>query len=164
MTSVIVTIVLLNVDWMCAMPLGTFFLTFLLRLAPLRPRGAPSSIASAMAYARRLAGSACAAPLAGLMHLALARALAGARVGVRALAAHRQALAVAQAAVAAEVHQALDVHRDLAAQIAFDLVARRSMTSRMRRISFVVELVGPLVERHVGLVADLARDARVPMP
>ena len=40
----------------------------------------------------------------------LARALAGARVGVRALAADRQALAVTEAAVAAEVHQALDVH------------------------------------------------------
>src|SRR5579872_3172846 len=29
-TSVMVTTVLLNVDWMCAMPLATFFLTFFL--------------------------------------------------------------------------------------------------------------------------------------
>src|SRR3712207_7258117 len=36
-------------------------------------------------------------------------ALAGARVGVRALTADRQALAVAQAPVAGEVHQPLDV-------------------------------------------------------
>ena len=39
-TSVMVTIVLLNVDWMCTIPLWTFFLTFLrfgalLRLRPL---------------------------------------------------------------------------------------------------------------------------------
>src|SRR6185295_2232962 len=64
-------------------------------------------------------------PAAGLFLLAGDRArrpLAGPRVGVGALAAHRQALAVAQAAVAAEVHQPLDVHRHLAAQIALDLV------------------------------------------
>ena len=35
---------------------------------------------------------------------------------------HGQALAVTQAAIAAEIHQALDVHRDFAAQIAFDLI------------------------------------------
>src|SRR3546814_8023487 len=50
------------------------------------------------------------------------RALAGPRVGLGALAAHRQALAVAQAAVAAEVHQALDVHGHVAAQVALDHV------------------------------------------
>jgi hypothetical protein len=33
----------------------------------------------------------------------------------------RQALAVAQAAVAAEIHEPLDVHRDLAPQVALDL-------------------------------------------
>jgi hypothetical protein len=51
----------------------------------------------------------------------LGLALAGAGVGVGALAADRQALAVAQAAVAGEVHQPLDVHRGLAAQVALDL-------------------------------------------
>ena len=54
----------------------------------------------------------CAAPLLA--------ALAGARIGARALAAHRQALAMAQAAVAAEVHQPLDAHRHFAAQVALD--------------------------------------------
>ena len=39
-------------------------------------------------------------------------------VGAGALAAHRQAATVAHAAVAAEVHQPLDVHRRLAAQVA----------------------------------------------
>src|SRR4051794_14530589 len=52
----------------------------------------------------------------------LGLALAGARIGMRALAADRQALAVAQAAIAGEVHQPLDVHRGLAAKVALDLV------------------------------------------
>src|SRR5512139_3643901 len=38
------------------------------------------------------------------------------------LTADRQALAVAQTAIAGEIHQSLDVHRHFAAQIAFDLV------------------------------------------
>ena len=38
-----------------------------------------------------------------------------------ALAAHRQSLAMAQAAIAAEIHQPFDVHRDAPAEIAFDL-------------------------------------------
>src|SRR6201999_2888833 len=52
----------------------------------------------------------------------LGRALAGARVGVRALATDRQTLAMAQAAVAAQVHQPLDVHRYFAAQVTLDHV------------------------------------------
>ena len=50
----------------------------------------------------------------------LLRAPAGARVGAGALAAHRQAAAVAQAAVGADLGETLDVERDLAAQVAFD--------------------------------------------
>src|SRR5207248_10203566 len=46
--------------------------------------------------------------------------LAGAGVGMGALATDRQALAMAQTAITAEIHQALDVHRHLAAQIALD--------------------------------------------
>src|ERR687894_516515 len=53
-----------------------------------------------------------------------ARPLAGARVGVRALAAHGEAAAVAQAAVAADVHQPLDVHLDALAEVALDLALR----------------------------------------
>src|SRR5262249_51162626 len=41
-----------------------------------------------------------------------------ARVGVRALAAHGQVPAVAHPAVGADLHQALDVHGDLLAQVA----------------------------------------------
>src|SRR6185503_11453483 len=53
----------------------------------------------------------------------LGRSLAGAGVGVGALAADRQALAMTQPAIAAEIHQPLNVHRHCAPQIAFDLVA-----------------------------------------
>src|SRR5690606_6184500 len=50
------------------------------------------------------------------------RTLAGARVGARPLAAHGQTAAVAQAPVAADVHQPLDVHLHAATQVAFHLV------------------------------------------
>src|SRR5712691_492517 len=49
----------------------------------------------------------------------LARPLAGARVGVRPLAAHRQVAPMAHAAVAADVDQPLDVHLDILAQVPF---------------------------------------------
>src|SRR5574337_629934 len=51
-----------------------------------------------------------------------ARALAGARVRARALAAHWQAAAMAQSAIGAKVDQALDRHAVLAAQVALDRV------------------------------------------
>src|SRR3546814_6074074 len=49
-------------------------------------------------------------------------ALAGARIGVRALAADGEALPVAKAAVGREVHKPLDVHRHLTAKVALHLV------------------------------------------
>src|ERR1700721_1015856 len=52
---------------------------------------------------------------------ALTRSLAGARVGVRALAASRQVAPVAQSTIGLNVNQPLDVHGDVFAQIAFDL-------------------------------------------
>src|SRR5471030_350815 len=105
--SVMVTMVLLKVAATCATPTTTFFFSFL------RARGAlpPAFLSSA---AIRLLG-----------HFLLAgnrfgRAFAGTGVGVGTLAADRQALAVTQAAIAAQVHQTLDVHGDVTAQIAFD--------------------------------------------
>src|SRR5438876_11718219 len=50
------------------------------------------------------------------------RALARPPVRVSALTPHRQSLAVAQPPVTAEIHQPLDIHRDLPPQIAFDRV------------------------------------------
>src|SRR6266498_4128091 len=93
------------------MPSATFFLTFL------RARAAPAFCVG------------CCAMLSLVLDVTwwprrrlprLARALARARVGARALAAYRQSLAMANAAIAAEVHQPLDAHRHLAAQVALD--------------------------------------------
>src|SRR5437660_1622035 len=73
-----------------------------------------------------------------------------------ALAADRQALAVAEAAVAAEVHQALDVERDLAAQVAFDLVAL--LEGFADAVDLVVgQVLGPARRIEVGGGADLPR-------
>src|SRR3546814_14222855 len=73
----------------------------------------------------------------------LGLALTSARIGVRALAANRQALAMAQAAIAGEVHQPLDVHRRVAAQVALARVVgdeeRRSVVSG-KRVSVLVTL------------------------
>src|SRR5262245_29430844 len=55
-----------------------------------------------------------------LSNRALARTLARARVGLRPLAAHRQAAAVPRSAIRADFHQPLDVHRDFLAEVAFD--------------------------------------------
>src|SRR5262245_48305434 len=51
-------------------------------------------------------------------HGAAARPLAGASVGLGALAAHGETPAMADAAIAADLHQALDVLADLLAQVA----------------------------------------------
>src|ERR1043166_8461940 len=99
---------------MCAIPSDTFFLTFL------RVRAAAVFCDGCCAIRRF--------PSLSLRHgwlvqrdlLALLRALASASVRPRALAAHRQAFAMAHTAVAAEIHQPLDAHRHFATQIAFD--------------------------------------------
>src|SRR5271154_4365879 len=104
--SVMVMIVLLKVAATCATPTTTFFFSFL------RARPVPAFFSAAAGAAMGLLGHFL---LAGDR---LGRALARARVGVGALAADRQALAVTQAAVAAEIHQTLDVHRHFAAQVA----------------------------------------------
>src|SRR5712692_3873310 len=84
------------------------------------------------------------------------RPLARARVGVGPLAAHGQALAVAQAAVAAQVHQPLDVEAHLAAQVALDLVVL------LQRLADPVDLVvgqvlGPPGRIDLGQRAHLLR-------
>src|SRR6185312_3336049 len=99
--SVMVTVVLLNEAFTCATPEVMF----------LRSR-----------FLTRAGSLAIGRLLLLLASDRLGGALAGAGVGVGALAANRQALAVAQAAIAGQVHQPLDVDGHLAAQIAFDLV------------------------------------------
>src|SRR3954453_14625589 len=81
-------------------------------------------------------------------------ALAGAGVGVRALAANRQAPAVPEAAVAGEVHQPLDVHRGVAAKVALDLVIA------VDRLADVADfLVGQLLDPLFRRDAELGDDA-----
>ena len=82
----------------------------------------------------------------------LGLALAGARVGVRALAADRQALAVAEAAVAGEVHQPLDVHRGFAAKVALDLMVAVDRLADVQHF-----LVGKVLDPLLGRDAELGR-------
>src|SRR6185312_1020465 len=100
--SVMVTMVLLKVAATWATPTTTFFFSFL------RARGAlpPAFLSSAILLGHFL--------LAGDR---LGGAFARAGVGVRALAADRKPPAVTQAAIAPQIHQALDVHRHIAAKI-----------------------------------------------
>src|SRR6185295_9792897 len=81
-------------------------------------------------------------------------ALAGARVGVRALAADGEPLAVPQPAVAGEVHQPLDVHRRLAAEVALDLVA---LVDRLADLAdlLVGEVLDALFRRDPELGGDV---------
>src|SRR5690606_33154283 len=83
----------------------------------------------------------------------LGRTLPGAGVGVRALTADRQALAVTQAAVAGQVHQALDVHRGLATQVALDGVIPVDGLADLQDLG-----VGQLVHPTRRLDADLLGD------
>src|SRR5438128_6991648 len=72
---------------------------------------------------RRLMGTAASIRNLRLLLLAgdgLGRTLARARIGVGTLTAHRQAATMAQAAIAAEVHQTLDVDANLTTQVALD--------------------------------------------
>src|SRR3546814_6377409 len=79
------------------------------------------------------------------------------RVGLGALAAHRQALAVAQAAVAAEVHQALDVHGHVAAQVALDhVVAVDGLADAGDLV--IGQLVHPARLRNAHLAADRSEE------
>src|SRR5918997_861026 len=89
-----------------------------------------------------------------------ARPLAGARVGVRALAPHGEAAAVAQAAVAADIHQPLDVHLDALAQVALDLAL--PLDDRADAAEHVlVEIAHARVHGDAGRLQDRRR-ARAP--
>jgi hypothetical protein len=65
--------------------------------------------------------------------------------------------AVAEAAVAAEVHQALDVHLHFTAQIAFDLVVRLEQLTDLLDV-VLGELFGLLRRGDPGALADLERE------
>src|SRR6516165_11054790 len=89
----------------------------------------------------------------------LGRTLARARVGVGALTAHRQPAPMAQAAIAAEIHQALDVHADLATQIAFDHVVAVDHFADLQNL-LVGQLTDATVSGNLHLLHDLGRRLR----
>src|SRR6266446_1571521 len=153
-----VMIVLLNDAWICAMPSEMFFLTFLrvrvtvlvgacaIRLVSLCPQILDRRLLGRRLGrgrdGRRLGGTARRRRLPRLL-----RSLACPCVGTRTLTANRQSLAVAHASVAAEVHQPLDAHGYLAAQVSLDRVPADELAQ--------------LVHLRVGQVLDLGRVADV---
>src|SRR5579864_3665667 len=94
--SVIVTMVLLKLDWMYALPRGTFLRSRRRTRAAVAPRAV---LRSAIGYFELLL---CAGLLAA--GDCLTRTLAGAGVGAGALTVDRQAAAMAHAAVAVDLH------------------------------------------------------------
>src|SRR5690349_16757439 len=139
--SVMVIIVLLNVAFTCATPEAMFLRS--------RRRTRVASLPILYPFAARPCGPATLE--SGLLLLAgdrLRRPLAGAGVGMGPLAADRQTAAMAQPAIAAEIHQPLDVERDLAAQIALDHVVAVDHFADLQHLG-----VGEL--RHAPLVRDV---------
>jgi len=72
---------------------------------------------------------------------------------MRPLAPHRQAAAMPQAAIGANVHQALDVHLDALAQIAFDLALRFKNSANAAQIIFA-QIFDPGIQIYVRLDKD----------
>src|SRR3954469_2932432 len=155
--SVIVMCVLLNEAWMCTNPWCTT------RFSPrflnvLRGAFLPSPWLAASVLAISLY---C---LNGLLlgDGALARALARPRVGARPLAAHRKIAAMPQAAIAADFHQPLDVHRDLLAEVAFDATHFLDHAADLADIVFR-QVLDPDVRADAGgaenVVRSLAADS-----
>src|SRR6201993_4605442 len=87
---------------------------------------------------------------------AAAWTLAGARVGVRALAANRQVAAVTNAAVGLDFNQAPDIHLDLFAKIAFHTAFL--LDDRADAVHFVFRELADLFRRiHIRLFGDCFR-------
>src|SRR5687768_3376150 len=106
--SVMVTMVLLNDAFTCATPEAMFLRS--------RRRTRVASLPIQIPFAARTPGAVNERSRRLLLFSGnrLGRSLAGARIGMGALAAHRQSAAMPQPAVAAEVHQPLDVDRGVA--------------------------------------------------
>ncbi|MPN20016.1 hypothetical protein SDC9_167392 [bioreactor metagenome] len=79
--------------------------------------------------------------------------LAGAGVGLAALAADGQALAVAHPPIAADLGQALDVHRHVAAQVAFHNIA---VGDGLAELCLVV--LGQVLHAGIGIDPGFCKD------
>src|SRR3954452_3403073 len=135
--SVSATIVLLKLVLMCAWPIAMFFRA--LRRVRLRCAGALRAVATLL---RLLAAA------DGLL-----RALARARVRLRALPVRRQAAPMAHAAVGPDLRQALDRLRALAAEVALDLELAVDVVAELRDL-----VVGEVADLRVRGQAELAWD------
>ena len=89
-----------------------------------------------------------------LLHSGASGPLPGPRVGVGSLATHRKPAAVAKASIAAEVHQALNVHGDIAPEVTLNAVAVRDHLTDANDLLIAELLVGQ-VGIHLGLLTDL---------
>src|SRR6202048_2347086 len=85
-----------------------------------------------------------------------ARSLARARVGMGALTAHRQSAAMTQAAIAAEIHQTLDVHAGLATQVAFDQVVAVDHFTDLQHF-LIAQLRHAAIIGNLDLLEDVGR-------
>jgi hypothetical protein len=72
---------------------------------------------------------------------------------VRALAANRQRTTMTQAAVATQVHQALDVHRNFTTQVTFDLVVSIDCFADLKDFS-IRQLVNATIVGNANLRYD----------
>src|SRR5579875_577559 len=89
----------------------------------------------------------------------LARSLARARVRSRALTAHRQSASVSEAAVTADLDQALDVQVNLTPKVAFDLVLALDDLSQADDL-VLGEVFHLGLGTDLGLLEDLPRECR----
>src|SRR5262245_22265286 len=146
--SVSVTIVLLKVAWMCATPVRTSRRS---RFLPPFLRGAWGW--SAMAYAPGFLGAA-GAGAAGAAAVGFFLTITPLRgpFRLRALAAHGEAPAVADAPVRADVHEPLHVHGHVAPQVTLDLQFALDDLAHACRL-----IVGPGFHALAGIDARLVQ-------
>src|SRR5947207_15796747 len=91
-----------------------------------------------------------------LGHSHSTRTFSGARICMSALPSDRKSSPMTQATVAADVHQAFDVHLYLLAQIAFD--AALLIDDRSNAVNFLFrQLANALINADPGLSQDLIR-------
>src|SRR5215471_4060862 len=158
--SVMVIIVLLKVAFTCATPEAMFLRSRrrtrvaslpMFAWFPFAARSAPSQMSCLDAKFERAGDRSGHLLLAGDR---LRRPLAGARVGVGALAADRQIAAMPQAAIAAEILQPLDVELHLAPQVALDHVVAVDHFADLQHLG-VGQLRYPPLLRDVHFFHDL---------
>ena len=80
--------------------------------------------------------------------------LAGTSIGLGALTANRQAAAMAQAAVAANLNQTLDIQADLTAQVTLDVVVALDDFTQLSSL-FFGQVLNAGIRIDTGLSKDL---------